>query len=255
LAHSKIRQQPNTIKQGRRLSARILDVSSLDADTIRAMFDLYMCYYEATTRELFSADLLAKDQVILLYDDTSILRGFSTLKLIDSQWNGQPYRVIFSGDTIVHHLFWGEQALAFTWIRRAGEIKAEQPNTPLYYLLIVKGHRTYRYLQAFTLTYYPHWKNVTPKFMQGLMDQLGERMFSQYYRHDKGVVHFSVSRGQLRPEWAEPSNEVRRRPEVQFFLKKNPGYRLGDELLCLTELCSDNLRPLSRRLFEAGMNG
>jgi hypothetical protein len=85
------------------------------------------------------------------------------------------------------------------------------------------------------------------------MNQLGVRLFAQDYQHGLGVVQFPVSRGQLRSKWAEPPKEVLSRPEVQFFLQKNPGYRHGDELLCLTELCSSNLRPLARRLFEAGM--
>jgi hypothetical protein len=218
------------------------------------MFGLYHQYYESTSWDIFLSDLLAKDQVIVLYDEAHVLRGFSTLKLIDFNLGKRPSRVIFSGDTIVHHYYWGEQSLAFSWIRRSGEIKAEQPDIPLYYLLIVKGHRTYRYLQAFTHSYYPHWQHATPQSVQGFMDQLGESLFSQHYRKDNGVVKYPASRGQLRPEWSEPQAKHLARPEVQFFLQKNPGYRHGDELLCITELCSDNLRPLPRRLFKAGMN-
>lgn len=247
-------QHPDAFKQNRRLAAQVINVSTLTDQHCTSMFELYHQYYESTSQDRFLADLFAKDQVIILYDDSDILRGFSTLKLVRIQWNGMPCRVIFSGDTIVHHRFWGEQSLAFSWIRRAGEIKAEQPDTPLYYLLIVKGHRTYRYLQAFTHFYYPHWKNSTPVHMQGLMDQLGEELFSQHYRHDNGLIKFPVSHGQLRSEWAEPPQEVLARPEVQFFLQKNPGYRHGDELLCLTELSVENLRPLAQRLFEVGMN-
>ena len=223
-------------------------------DKIRAsMFRLYHRYYEATSKERFLADLASKDEVLVLFDETDTLRGFSTLKRIECEWNERRCRVIFSGDTVVHHRFWGEQSLAFAWIRSAGAIKAEQPDDPLYWLLIVKGHRTYRYLQAFSLSYYPHWQKDTPALIQRLMDQLGTRLFGRDYKADRGVVCFPQSHGQLRPEWAEPPDEVMKRPEVQYFLKRNPGFRQGDELLCLTELDPDNLRPLARRLFEAGM--
>ncbi len=239
----------------RQLSAEVIRVSLLSAQTCESMFNLYQRYYEATSRELFFTDLFAKDQVIVLNDETDTLRGFTTLKLIDCQRREQPYRVIFSGDTIIHHRYWGEQSLAFTWIRRAGAIKAERSDIPLFWLLIVKGHRTYRYLQAFALDYYPHFRHHTPSAIQDLMDQLGRQLFSEHYQSDTGIVHFPSSRGQLRPEWSEPSYEVQERPEVKFFLQKNPGFRRGDELLCLTELSPGNLRPLARRLFEAGMNG
>ena len=218
-----------------------------------SMFGLYHRYYEATSQERFLTDLSTKDEVLVLFDRTDVIRGFSTLRRVECEWKRHRCRVIFSGDTIVHHRFWGEQSLAFTWIRRAGAIKAEHPEEPLFWLLIVKGHRTYRYLQAFSRRYYPHWQLDTPADVQALMDRLGSHLFGHGYHADRGIVSFPVSRGQLRPEWTEPPNEVMSRPEVRFFLHRNPGFREGDELLCLTELSPENLRPMARRLFEAGM--
>jgi len=241
------------LAKNRRLEAQILPIPALTDGMREAMFGLYHRYYEATSMERFHADLAAKDEALVLSDEEDVIRGFSTLRRIECQWNRHRCRVIFSGDTIVHHRFWGEQSLAFNWIRRAGAIKAEQPNESLFWLLIVKGHRTYRYLQAFSRRYYPHWQAETPKETQRLMDQLGTSLFGSDYKADKGVVSFPLSHGQLRPEWAEPPEEVMSRPEVQFFLRMNPGYRQGDELLCLTELGSENLRPMARRLFEAGI--
>lgn len=246
-------QVSDRLAKNRRLEAQILPIRALTDGMRESMFGLYYRYYEATSRERFLADLAAKDEALILYDTADVIRGFSTLRLIECEWNGHRCRVVFSGDTIVHHRFWGEQSLAFNWIRRAGAIKAERPNAPLFWLLIVKGHRTFRYLQAFSRNYYPHWKADTPPDMQGLMDRLGADLFGEDYGCDKGIVSFPLSRGQLRPEWAEPPDEVMSRPEVRFFLHRNPGYRQGDELLCLTELTPENLRPLARRLFEAGM--
>ena len=45
----------------------------------------------------------------------------------------------------------------------------------------------------------------------------------------------------------------RKRPDVAYFLQCNPGYASGDELVCLCELSTDNMRPLTRRLFVQGM--
>src|SRR3546814_15004539 len=44
----------------------------------------------------------------------------------------------------------------------------------------------------------------------------------------------------------------RRRPDVLFFLQRNPGYDQGDELVCLTELSLENQNPLAARIFAAG---
>ena len=40
-------------------------------------------------------------------------------------------------------------------------------------------------------------------------------------------------------------------PHIQFFEQKNPGYRLGDELVCLTEINYDNLTRAGQRMWEA----
>jgi hypothetical protein len=63
---------------------------------------------------------------------------------------GAPIMALFSGDTIISHHHWGEQELAHAWCYFAGQIKRQCPELPLYWFLIVKGHRTYRYLPAFT---------------------------------------------------------------------------------------------------------
>ncbi len=237
----------------RRLAARIVAQSALSDRTRAAMCRLYLSYYEATSPVRFEQDLATKDEVLLLHDARHVLRGFSTLKRYVCDGEAGACRVLFSGDTVVQHDFWGDQTLAFNWIRRAGAIKAEYPHEPLFWLLIVKGHRTFRYLQAFSREYFPHWQRSTPPAAQAVMDRFGQRLFGEAYDPANGIIRFAESHGQLRPEWAEPTPEAAGRPEVRFFLERNPGYRRGDELLCLTELSPENLRPLARRLFLAGM--
>jgi hypothetical protein len=39
---------------------------------------------------------------------------------------------------------------------------------------------------------------------------------------------------------------------VRFFLERNPRYYLGEELVCLTELTSENLRSFASRAFLEG---
>jgi hypothetical protein len=68
------------------------------------------------------------------------------------------------------------------------------------------------------------------------------------------VVSFPSSRGHLKAEWAVIEETEASRRDVAFFLRSNPGYAGGDELVCLTELASHNLRPLARRVFEQGLS-
>jgi hypothetical protein len=167
-------------------------------------------------------------------------------------FDGRPVRVIFSGDTIVDERHWGQQALAFAWLRLAGHLKAARPDVPLYWLLISKGHRTYRYLPTFSRAFHPSPDAATEADLAPLRDFLARDRFGTAYDAAAGVVRFAESRGHLRAEYAEVPETHQRLPEVAFFLARNPGYARGDELVCVCELREDTLRPIARRAFLAG---
>jgi hypothetical protein len=236
-----------------RLTASILPARQVSGETEGRMYALFERYYAATSPAAFHADLAAKCLVILLHDEQHVLRGFSTLAVDEFEYGGKRRRVVFSGDTIIHHEFWGEQALAFAWTELAGRLKAEAPDVPLYWFLISKGARTYRYLPAMARHFYPSWKEATPPEMQGLLDFLAQARFGTAYQAGEGVIRFAQSRGQLREPWLAVSEHELERPEVRFFLQRNPRHGLGEELACLTELALENMRPLARRVFAKGL--
>jgi hypothetical protein len=235
------------------LTAMVQTPGNLDAGLVSAMYRLYDRYYGAASETAFQMDLRAKDKVILLRDMGGELQGFSTLVVTEFAFDGRTHRAIFSGDTIIDRRHWGEHALAFAWIELAGSIKSEAPAVPLYWFLIVKGVRTFRYLPVFARRFYPHWEIPTPVRENRLLDRLAGDRFGDAYDPKRGVISFPRSRGHLRSEFAEIPPQQRGRPEVRFFLERNPGYRRGDELACIAELHADNLRPMARRLFSKGM--
>jgi len=230
-------------------------VGELDRQTRAAMFALYAQYYGGTSEELFLDDLADKQYVVILRDRDRTLQGFSSIKVWEEDFAGQTVRIIYSGDTIVQRDHWGQQALAFTWVQFSGALKSEAPELPLYWFLLVKGHRTYRYLRAFYRVFYPACNRPTPPQVKALMDQLAGAKFAAYYDPQSGVVQFPQSRGHLKPDWAEIPEKDLRRPDVRFFLERNPGYTQGDELVCLAEISQENQNPLMARLFAAGFEG
>lgn len=212
------------------------------------MWALYQSCYDASSPELFLSDLSKKTEVLLLSQHGQLV-GFTTLETFPWQRGGLSLKVLYSGDTIVDPSHWGQQALAFAWIRRVGQIKHEQPQLPLYWLLIVKGHRTFKYLPTFSRTFYPHWNDRNEE-LQELADELAHEKFGRHYNPESGVVEFTRSRGQLKPTIAEPSATELRKECVRFFLAKNPHFRIGHELVCLCALEESNMKPLTRRLFR-----
>ncbi|WP_212800523.1 hypothetical protein [Pseudomonas sp. St316] len=217
------------------------------------MFDIYAASYCDTSRARFNQDFKDKTHCIVLRDADEVIVGFTTLKLYEKTWFGKPIRVMFSGDTIIDREHWGSQRLAFAWMRLAGEIWQDRPDVPLYWFLICKGHRTYRYLDAVALSYAPRAGTVTDPGIQALMDYLAIDCFGQAYDPKTGVLSFEVPQGRLTTELAQVPAPHLRLENVLYFLEKNPRYAAGDELVCLCELHPDNLRPMVLRLFASAL--
>jgi len=216
------------------------------------MFRVFSSHYDCVTRARFESDLAEKESVLILTDEGGEVRGFSTLQLWDETFEGEALRIVFSGDTIIETAYWGSQVLAFNWIRHTGHLYAEAPDRRLFWFLIVKGHRTYRYLPTFAVQFFPDWRVAEQPRLKRLADQLAKRKFGADYNRDKGIVHFSQPRGQLATAVAEPDEREMARDDVQFFLRRNPRFREGDELACVCELSPQNLQPMARRVFLQG---
>jgi hypothetical protein len=236
----------------RSLIPLVLDAARLDACERREMFALYERYYDAASLERFEADLRDKSWVLALRDEAGALCGFSTVACYERTFHGETVGVLFSGDTVVDERHWGQQALAFAWLRLAGEARARAPGRRLFWFLISKGHRTYRYLSAFAREYHPAPGRATPPRIRDLMGFLARDRFGEAYDEASGVLRFERSHGHLRADYAQVPAAHLRLPEVEFFLARNAGYARGDELVCLCELTAENLQPIARRAFLAG---
>jgi hypothetical protein len=237
------------------LSASIHKISDLSASDKDVMYHLYDTYYAGGNMSVFNKDLDSKNYAVLLKDSGGAIRGFSTLAVYDERYNNSPLRVVYSGDTIIDKAYWGKNEFATVWLRFVGHLKAQVPDVPLYWLLIVKGHRTYRYLSIFSNEYYPRHDLETPAEYQQLMHYLASGRFGNAYDPASGLVDFPEPRSFLREDLVPIPPKDQSRPDVKFFLSKNPGYTKGDELLCLCELQPDTLTRFARGWFLEGMRG
>lgn len=233
-----------------RLSARFVSCDALESVTVQSMFELYALNFADVSVQIFRRDLEQKTDVLLLTNADNKLCGFTTLEIYSSNAAGQPVRVLFSGDTVIDPAHWGSPGWALEWIRFAGTV-ARRHDKPLYWLLIVKGHRTYRFLPAFAKHYIPHHKNSEPADDRALLSALAREKFGDNFDSNSGVIRFQTPQGRLVDELADVPVKHRKLDSVAHFLNLNPGYRDGDELVCLCRLGLDNLRPLAARAFAA----
>lgn len=235
------------------LIARIIPRHAFDAALTAQLFRIYSRYYAPVDAEVFECDFQAKTYAVVLYDATDTPCGFSSVERLHHQTPTGPITLLFSGDTVIDRAHWGHQTLPFAWIEQAGRVKSAAPDTPLYWLLITKGHRTYRYLPAFTHRHYPD-PTDTPLQIQDLIDSVAGAKFGPAYDAVRGILRPAADcPTALRPLFDGLDAATSQNRHVRFFLDKNPGHAQGEELVCLCELSRENLRPWARQHFERGL--
>ncbi len=226
--------------------------SQLEAHQRDSMFGLLSTHFHGTSRSVFDADLAEKNWVLLLTDaETGRLRGFTTLLLYDVRVNDTPWNIVYSGDTIVEPTAWRSMTLPQAWIGALNHLRRTYGKQSLYWLLLVSGYRTYRFLPVFMREFYPRYDTPTPLAVRDTVQRLARDRFGSRYDLERGVVRFENPQV-LRPELSGIPPERRRDPHIDFFARVNPGHEQGDELVCFTQLEQSNMTRAGLRMWRAG---
>lgn len=219
------------------------DLTALQRES---MFELLAHHFEGVTREQFARDLAEKNLALLLQRDDRLV-GFSTQLAYSTEFEGESVNVIYSGDTIVAPEAWGTTALPRAWVAGVNALRATLPPGRCFWLLLTSGFRTYRFLPVFWREFFPRFDQTTPPETERLLQQLAGERFGAQFDSTAGVVRFTNPQRLCAGLEHVPAGREQD-PHTLFFLARNPGYTTGDELVCLTELCQENLTAAGRRM-------
>jgi hypothetical protein len=229
------------------LTGQAVARADLDGTTVAAMRSLFAQHYQRVTADSFQADLAQKDWVVLLRDQAGTLQGFTSFALYRSCAAGYPVSVVYSGDTVVHPSCWGTAELPRMWIHSVLEQSAGM-GTPLWWLLISSGYKTYRFLSVFFREFQPNYSQPSPAATRALKDALAAERFGRAYDAEAGVVRLGARATPLRAGIADVTPRRLQDPHVAYFAARNPGHAAGDELVCLARVHPDNFTAAGRRM-------
>ena len=234
-------------------NGQILSVAELTPRMRDAMFTLMLRYFDGMQRNVFDADLAEKQWVIAINDpEDGRLCGFSTQMLLHTVVAGQKVRALFSGDTIVDRDHWARNPLAGLWGRFALALMQQDADCPLYWFLISKGYKTYRFLPVFFHEFYPRAGTTTPDAVLRALRSLGEAKFPTAFDPKTGIILTRCEKScRLRAGVAEVTSRRLADPNVRFFCERNPGHADGDELCCLAPLSRQNFTPAAWKVIRA----
>jgi hypothetical protein len=232
-----------------RLLAHLAATAEVSPAQRDAMFALMERHYVNVRLDVFDADLAEKPWVILISEPTTgELCGFSTQMLLDISADGRRIKALFSGDTIIDRKHWGDPALAHVWGRLALSLIDAHPETELYWFLISKGYKTYRFLPLFFREFYPRPELLSPPWALTLIDALARTRYRADYDPGAGIVRAAPHQYRLREGLADVTPQRLRDAYVRFFHTRNPGHAHGDELCCLAPLTRANFTPAAYRV-------
>jgi len=234
------------------LTGKILPVEKVSPERRDEMFRLMASHYDFLRRRDFDFDLAEKDWVIEIAESTTwALRGFSTQMVFDVELDGTTVKTLFSGDTIVDPSCWHRNPLAGLWGRLVLSLVERYEDVELYWFLISKGYKTYRFLPTFFHEFFPRHDVPTPRRVAELLNVLGRHRYAASYDSSDGLVRADAQGCRLRPGFADVTPERLHDPHVRFFLERNPNYARGDELCCLAPLSRENFTRAAYKVIEA----
>jgi hypothetical protein len=231
---------------------QLVPCSDLTAAHQDEMFQLLADHFDGVTPGQFSRDLDEKNLALLLRRGHQLV-GFSTQLACTTRFKDELVNVIYSGDTIVTPEAWGTTALPRAWVAGVNALKATLPPGRCFWLLLTSGFRTYRFLPVFWREFFPRFDIPTPPEIQSLLNQVAKERFGAQFDPDSGIVRFThPQRLRAGLQMIPPGRE--RDSHTAFFLERNPEHANGDELVCLSELCPENLTAAGQRMMPAISN-
>ena len=226
-----------------KLKSNLLKISELTDTDKLAMFRLMQDVYNGENWDKFLSDMTEKNYALVLYDEKSQIAGFTTIEIFDFEGN----IIIYSGDTVVEENSRGDIELMRAWWKFSYTVQQNNPDKSVFWLLISKGWRTYKFFPMFLKEIYPTYRYDTPQEVQEFINRLALTKFGDCYKD--GIVVPE------KPDMLKSGkNDVPKRrindADVMFFLKKNPEFYKGNELVCLAELSVANLTKAGLRLLH-----
>ncbi|WP_404298754.1 hypothetical protein [Halomonas sp.] len=232
------------------IRGRLLPRAQLTIAERAAMLTLLDRHFAGVTPAQFALDLAEKQWVILLQDAAGALMGFTSLRL-ETLEAPISCHLLSSGDTITDPRAWGGTALMRAWLAAVLALREHVGrDRPFYWLLLVSGFRTYRFLPLFWRDFHPRHPGAGASALAPRLAALARHRYGDAFDPASGLVRFPHPQ-RLRPHLAGIPAERMRDPHIAFFAARNPGHEEGDELACLTELDEDNLTRAGQRILRA----
>ncbi|MFN3714380.1 MAG: hypothetical protein ACK4SX_12045 [Alcanivoracaceae bacterium] len=219
--------------KNKRVVARYRAIDRVAPADVLTMYSIFCRYYDNADLATFLRDMSRKTGVFLLTNTDRQIVGFSTVALMDLDIGSRRIKGVFSGDTIIEREYWGSRALPLAFFLYLVRVVVRHPLTPVFWLLISKGYKTYLLMANNFFRFYPHPEQRYQKYAE-LIPKYCEELFPGYYDSARGILDFGNEYQKLRGDVAPITDHERdASATIRFFEQCNPEWQRGTELPCV----------------------
>lgn len=219
-------------------------LTSAELDEIWAVTDRYV----ETTRDVYERKLLAVPEVGLWRVRGGPLVGLVSLDVYRTTFHGRQSIIFFTSNVVIDSAHRGRNLVAKTGIRMLLREKLRRPWLPAYWLFDTFSYRSFLIIARNFQTHWPNRYAETPPDVAAFIDHLARQRYGDAWERSRGIVARSGSK-RLRPATVPIDARAAADPDVQFYLRANPGHAEGDMLVCLAPLTASNVTAALRRAF------
>jgi hypothetical protein len=236
------------------LTGRLVETKMLTSIQKNRMLELMTGYYGDISPERFEQELNERDSALVLFDAANQIQGFTTIKFYHLDVLKIPVRLVFSDEAIIPGGFRSNLELFRAWIRAVysrvldGDELLRQRKIEVqnyfksYWVLLAEGYQKYRLLPLYFKRFYPNYQERTPEFEQTVINHFCGYKYPGRYNPTTGVIK-SEGKGGLRQDATVITRKHMNNSHLNYFLTQNPGFTMGDKLVCITELSLNNMKP------------
>jgi hypothetical protein len=220
-----------------KLVANFIKIKNVSVLQLLEMHKIFIQYYHNADLNNFVNDMGAKTGVIVLEDKIEKrIVGFSTWTELELVASGKKSIGIFSGDTVIEKKYWGNKALQTCFVTQLLKTKLKKPKTPIFWLLISKGYKTYLLLTNNFPKHYPsHDKNNIR--LEAVVDEYCQKLYPSAYNETHRLLDFGGEYQHLKDDVAAITKDMTEgHPDIRHFEMLNPSWRQGTELPCVGEV-------------------
>lgn len=229
------------------INGKIVEVKNLKKSELHEMYNIMDKHYDNMKFENFMEDIEEKEHCIILQEEDSLkIVGFSTQKVMKIEIEGEEFYGVFSGDTVIEKEHWGSMELYKIFARFFIEYGKQYGK--FYWFLISKGYKTYKMLPLFFNEFYPNYRAETPYNIKKIMDKFGETRYRNEYSSESGVINYNGKKDRVKAGIADITDRLMEDMDIEYFVKKNPKYTEGNDLVCIARLSEENLKPAVKRV-------